>query len=351
MLSTANAIEPEDFIYCNSWGRLARELNHPNLFYIQNENVGEFLKNPRPNVFVLNRYRPTENHLIELPKNFILLSGYSDYGVCEQAIDHPNKDLVKLANSINYAELEQHSQYVAINLQTVAPGCNSNDKYSVKIERYTKDTFNGFPTSLARLFTSNCNIKHDRVAWLPFGLGVADFQDKEGPAKDFILKYRNMYEKNNLLYINFSNHTYQRSLLNEHFRHFAIQSNGDYLWQTYRWGSINQEEFFKELCTHKFCLCPFGNGLDSYRIWECLYCGVIPIIQDCVFSRNLAEAGLPVHVVPNLFELTETSLLKVYSNMMTQTFNLNALRLSWWREQICDAVAKLEHQDGGCLPG
>lgn len=295
----------------------------------------------------MNQYRESPIYQKNFPGRYILLSGYSDYGICEQAIDHPNKDLVKLANSINYDEIGQHNQYVAINLQTVAPGCNSNDKYSVKIERYTKDTFSEFPAGLARLFTSNCNINHDRVAWLPFGLGVADFQDKEGPAKDLILRYRN-FPKTDLLYVNFANHTYQRNNLNSYYSQLVYQLK--HPWLTWTVGT-SQENYFQEMSCHEFCLCPFGNGLDSYRIWECLYCGVIPIIQDCVFSQNLTAAGLPIYIVPNLFELTETSLLKVYSNMMTQTFNLNALRLSWWREQICDAVAKLEHQDGGCLPG
>ncbi len=335
MLSTVNDIAPEDFIYCNSWGRLVKDLNRPNLLYCQNENIATILKNNDISLF--NKYRDEQNQLTELPRSYILLSGYSDYGICEQAIDHPNKDLVKTANSINYEELAGHSQYITINLQTVAPGCNQNDKYSVKIDRYTKDTFNAVPAQAAKLFTSNCNIAHDRVAWVPFGLGVADFQDKVGPARDLILANRERPKKE-LIYMRFANHTYQRSLLNKHY-----QGSPD---------SVDQPRYFRELAGSKFSLCPFGNGLDSYRIWECLYCGVIPVIQDSAFSRNLAEAGLPVHVMPNLFELTETYLLKVYSEMKDKDYNLNSLRLSSWRERIQNELirlAKLENPDGGCL--
>lgn len=345
---TYKDLPSEEFIWCNSWGQLVKELNHPNLLYCQNEQIGPFLNSPTASL--LNRYRDDNNQLHSLPEKYVLLSGYSDYGICEQVIDHPNKDLVKLANSINYDDIGKHNnQYMTINLQTVDKGCYSTDKYSVKIDRYTKDTFNGLPDSLFKLFTSNLNCQNGRFAWLPFGLGVADFKDKVGPSRDLILKYRNKYEKNNLLYVNFSNHTYLRSKLNEYYYSCYYDKNSfnqDWItWETH----LNQGEFFEQLCSHKFCLCPFGNGLDSYRIWECLYCGVVPVIQDSVFSRNLAEAGLPVHIVPNLFELTENSLLKVYSNMMTQTYNYDALRLSWWQEKIKDDLARLENPDGGCL--
>ena len=35
----------------------------------------------------------------------------------------------------------------------------------------------------------------------------------------------------------------------------------------------------QELLDHKFMLCPRGNGIDTHRMWEAIYCGVIPVVQ------------------------------------------------------------------------
>ena len=37
-------------------------------------------------------------------------------------------------------------------------------------------------------------------------------------------------------------------------------------------------EYIESLKQHKFVLCPFGNGFDTFRTWEALYSGCIPII-------------------------------------------------------------------------
>ena len=48
-----------------------------------------------------------------------------------------------------------------------------------------------------------------------------------------------------------------------------------------------KKEYYIELSKHKYCICPRGNGLDTHRIWECLYLNVIPIIVDDIKIDNL----------------------------------------------------------------
>lgn len=38
------------------------------------------------------------------------------------------------------------------------------------------------------------------------------------------------------------------------------------------------QEHIDRLSTYQFCICPQGNGLDTHRLWECFYLGVIPIL-------------------------------------------------------------------------
>jgi hypothetical protein len=48
-------------------------------------------------------------------------------------------------------------------------------------------------------------------------------------------------------------------------------------------------QYLHSLAQHKFAICPDGNGIDSHRIWECYYLGVIPILLDSVFARKLEK--------------------------------------------------------------
>lgn len=51
----------------------------------------------------------------------------------------------------------------------------------------------------------------------------------------------------------------------------------------------SREDYFVELKRHKYAICPRGNGLDTHRLWECLYLDVIPIMlkTDSVHIDNL----------------------------------------------------------------
>ena len=51
----------------------------------------------------------------------------------------------------------------------------------------------------------------------------------------------------------------------------------------------SREDYFVELKRHKYAICPRGNGLDTHRLWECLYLDVIPIMlkSDSVHIDNL----------------------------------------------------------------
>jgi hypothetical protein len=49
------------------------------------------------------------------------------------------------------------------------------------------------------------------------------------------------------------------------------------------------EKYLAELASYKYAICPPGNGVDSHRIWECLYLGVKPILLRSVFTERLSS--------------------------------------------------------------
>ncbi len=49
------------------------------------------------------------------------------------------------------------------------------------------------------------------------------------------------------------------------------------------------EEYAQKLSASWFSICPRGNGIDTHRIWECLLCGTIPVVESCVNINKLID--------------------------------------------------------------
>jgi hypothetical protein len=62
--------------------------------------------------------------------------------------------------------------------------------------------------------------------------------------------------------------------------------------------------YLRDLARHRFCVCPRGNGIDSHRVWECLYLGVVPIVERSTHTELWEERGLPLLLVDDWREVT-----------------------------------------------
>ena len=109
---------------------------------------------------------------------------------------------------------------------------------------------------------------------------------------------------------------------------------------------VNYEEYIRNLFTHRFCLCPRGNGIDTHRIWEALYCGCIPIIKsygthlwldwEAGTSGKLSESNLsPFMQVNSWIDVTEEVLSKTSSIIPSFTSDdLPILTTKFWKNKI-----------------
>jgi len=75
--------------------------------------------------------------------------------------------------------------------------------------------------------------------------------------------------------------------------------------------SRDKEEYFIELASHKYCICPRGNGIDTHRIWEALYLNVIPIVIESDFINI---HNLPIIILKNWDELDINNLQNNFNN-------------------------------------
>lgn len=69
-------------------------------------------------------------------------------------------------------------------------------------------------------------------------------------------------------------------------------------------GRVPLEKFWSEIAASKFTICPKGNGEDSHRIWEALYLGSIPVVENTVALRYFSE--LPLLYVEDFESITES---------------------------------------------
>ena len=83
---------------------------------------------------------------------------------------------------------------------------------------------------------------------------------------------------------------------------------------------------------HKFVICPEGNGIDTHRIWECLYMGTIPIVEDNINNSFYAE--LPMLTISDWSELSEEKLWPVFVYASLNPWNLEMLKFEYWKNKI-----------------
>ena len=53
--------------------------------------------------------------------------------------------------------------------------------------------------------------------------------------------------------------------------------------------NLSYLDYLKLLKEYEFCICPEGNGVDTHRLWECLYLKVVPIVIKSEFTNILIK--------------------------------------------------------------
>jgi hypothetical protein len=173
---------------------------------------------------------------------------------------------------------------------------------------------------LIKWYGQNMSVISHKTEAIPLGLENPHWKKTD---IDFINKNKNN-NKTELLYINLSTKTHnsRSGTINTLKKKFTINKKVD--WYTY----------IKELSRHKFCISPRGSGVDCHRTWECLYLGVIPIVEKSVQMNHFQD--LPILFVDNYNCIDVEFLNKMYDFFTNKTFNLDKLNINYWKKTISD---------------
>eukprot|EP01032_Pedospumella_encystans_P012554 gene12554-14518_t len=96
----------------------------------------------------------------------------------------------------------------------------------------------------------------------------------------------------------------------------------------------------------QFVLCPSGLGFDTYRLWETLLVGSIPVVESNP-GLDRTYSNLPVLVVRNYSDLTPELLQRAYPCFLRHAhqYNYKHLTQSYWLNLIDVAIVtgKVDH--------
>jgi hypothetical protein len=119
--------------------------------------------------------------------------------------------------------------------------------------------------------------------------------------------------------------------------HFEAMGGRD--WLTVRKGDAGLVEFVTEMSSHRFALCPPGNGIDTYRMWEALYSRTIPVVLRNPALRDFED--LPIVFVDNFRQVTFDFLECAYRRVTSAEWNWEKMFAPWWQKILTEARATL----------
>jgi FkbM family methyltransferase len=165
---------------------------------------------------------------------------------------------------------------------------------------------------LLKWFGQNICFDHEKLCFLPIGL--ANSQWPHGNLSAFHNTRFSSTSKTNDVYFNFNIST---NIIKRKPCYDILKNKLQWL------ATINPTENHKRLSTFRFCICPDGNGMDTHRLWECLYLNVVPIVIKNEFTNLLVKQNIPL-VVLDSWENFDLNSLK-YSDFDFESNSLQEL--------------------------
>ncbi len=172
---------------------------------------------------------------------------------------------------------------------------------------------------LIKWYGQNMSIISDKTEGIPIGLESKYW----GRTNLDIINNYSKNSKDKLLYFNFSLKTNANrgKIMDVLLKNGFIKNN-----------NLPWCEYIKDLSNYKFSISPKGNGVDCHRTWECLYLGVIPIIEKSIQMSHFND--LPILFVDDYNCISIEYLNEVYKDFKVRKFNLDKLDLCYWDKKI-----------------
>ena len=194
-------------------------------------------------------------------------------------------------------------------------------------------------SKIKKWYAINSILKHKKLINIPLGLQNEHLYINNNPQSNQKLlsesSLLNISETNDILMsFNISTNKNHRqnifnSLINKpNIKHRSYKNND-------RLNERFMLEYYREIKSNKFVICPLGNGPDCHRYWEVLYLGSIPIIQKHPALDSFFENDkLPVLYVDSIKDILKYDLDDKYDKIQNIKYNLDILNFVYWKKQL-----------------
>lgn len=170
-------------------------------------------------------------------------------------------------------------------------------------------------------FAQNVDIEHPRIFSLPIGLENSEwFPEINKIQKMFDICHSFDGIKKHACVAEFNPRTYPDRL-----KIFHYYNSMPWCLTNPTINGLSFESYIENMTKSHFCVCPRGNGIDTHRLWEAMYCGCIPIVERCI-NIEFYENYLPIFVVDDLTKVTYEMLFEAHSNIVD---NIENNRIKW----------------------
>jgi hypothetical protein len=188
-------------------------------------------------------------------------------------------------------------------------------------------------TPPARWFAQNVTVTHPRLEPIPIGISNSMWPHGKLRALAREMRRQRRHERSGLIYLGFNTATHPAreavaGVLRESFPGAPLDPAPALPWPRY----------LALLGLHRFAACPRGNGIDTHRVWEALYLGVVPVVERSPSVEHFAAQGLPMVVVDGWSEVTPERLEHEAERLRDAPAQPAALRLSHYAGMVAAAV-------------
>jgi hypothetical protein len=203
----------------------------------------------------------------------------------------------------------------------------------------TEEVFNKHQMKFDYWFSTNVEYRDPKLICIPIGItnllpetaGESEVHKILGnlDAMEEVANEPKQERKDKLAYMNITINTYpqERQLVYDllHDKSFITVAE-------HHCSLEGRREFLRQIRNHKFSICPRGRGIDTHRLWESLYMGTIPVTKRVIAYEQFAD--LPILFVDDWKEVTEEFLEKKYEEMHSKKWNIDKLKMSYWKNKI-----------------
>ncbi len=195
------------------------------------------------------------------------------------------------------------------------------------------------PKNIKIWYAQNALSNHSILKPMPLGMENKEYSHRSGHGvgyqqrvqdKENIINNLTNNIPEHLIYANFNIDT------NRDYRNFIknlCSQSFDIKWEDC---NLSLQSFFDTIQEHRMTICPIGNGVDTHRLWEVLYCNRIPVtIKVGDYKIYELYDKLPIIVLENHKQLLDTDyLLQQYDIVKNRHYDMSILKSNFWRNSI-----------------